>query len=460
MKLNKYIYWNEKLEIRKYPNSTMVLVIDRETDAEMPTKGSLQTFSLNDTAAEIIQLIDGTKTLDEIVSFLAAKYNDSISNVKEIVTTFIHNVSDSYNLKVSSQEYLKEVTVTLTDKSAIYPTVTSIELTNKCNLRCLHCYGDFGNVKHRVMSLEEATNLLTDMKNMGVKIVELTGGEMTVHPNIKEILLHAIELKFEQISLLTNGIALTNELKDIIIKNKSRILIQIDIHSLDDIYLTWFTRVPNTLDIIKRNIMDLAENNVQMRTATIVTRRNIDEIEEIADWVHNLGIKHLGISPVVELGRAENNEPDLFLDEIDTIKLEETLDRVQQKYKNFLSLIEGDRFNNKNCGAVASHSVISSNGDIKVCTMDSMDHFNINVGNVFEKGIKNIYEDNTEYINSFFNLQSPQADSIECANCKHKLFCSACIVRGLTKAQEMGSDCLWYTNKVPAIIKERMSFKN
>jgi radical SAM protein with 4Fe4S-binding SPASM domain len=92
--------------------------------------------------------------------------------------------------------------------------------------------------------------------------------------------------------------------------------------------------------------------------------------------------------------------------------------------------------------------------------MDNMEHFRINIGNVFKKNIKDIYDDNSEYINSFFNLRSPQIDSIECADCDHKYFCSACVLRGLVKAKEMGNQCLWYKNKVPALIKEKLAFEN
>ncbi|PEC57440.1 radical SAM/SPASM domain-containing protein, partial [Bacillus wiedmannii] len=104
--------------------------------------------------------------------------------------------------------------------------------------------------------------------------------------------------------LLTNGIALSEKVMDIIIKNKSKTFVQIDMHSLDDNYLTWFFKVPNTLHKIKNNIMKLAENDVRLRIATIVTHLNVHEVEDIAEWVHNLGIDSIGVSPVIPMGRA------------------------------------------------------------------------------------------------------------------------------------------------------------
>jgi len=68
-------------------------------------------------------------------------------------------------------------------------------------------------------------------------------------------LLYAFTLDFSQITLVTNGIALSDKVMDIIIKNKSKTFVQIDMHSLDDNYLTWFFKVPNTLHKIKNNIL-------------------------------------------------------------------------------------------------------------------------------------------------------------------------------------------------------------
>lgn len=295
--------------------------------------------------------------------------------------------------------------------------------------------------------------------NVIVRIIELTGGEATVHPDIKEILLYALELNFDQISFLTNGVAIPDEVIDIIIKNKSKIYAQVDLHGLNDEYLTWFTKVSNTLNVIKKNIIKLAEGNVRMRIATIVTRKNMNEIEDIADWVHDLGISHYGISPVISMGRAENSDSDLYLNFEDFNYVNDKLERINKKYKNFLSLIEGERSESKSCGCLTSHVVIAPSGDIKICTMDNLEYFNSSIGNVFEKNIKNIYDDNAEYINNFLNTSAPISNSIECKECEHRSFCSKCILRGLVKAKDMNGECLWYNNKIKSEIKEKLELE-
>ncbi len=51
-----------------------------------------------------------------------------------------------------------------------------------------------------------------------------------------------------------------------------------------------------------------------MKIATITTKKNLCELKKFADYVQSNNIKSLGVSPVVELGRVKDYEPDLLLD--------------------------------------------------------------------------------------------------------------------------------------------------
>lgn len=455
--LSKYIYWHEDLEIRNIKDIIILSIKRKDIYEAVNTEKNNITYKINDTASEIIQLVDGTRTYDEIIYYLSKKYKEDHNNIEKKIKVFLKNISQAYNLKIEFQDIAKKRSINIINQISIYPTAASVELLNTCNIRCLHCYGSFGNIESKIMSLDKAKKLLKELRDIGVGVIELTGGEIGIHPNIKEIISYAIDLKFNQISLLTNGIALSDEVMDLIIKNKSRIFIQIDLHSLDDNYLTWFTKVPNTLEIIKENIEKLAKNDVKLRVATIITRRNIDELEDIAEWVNSLGIGSFGVSPVVQLGRAVDSDKDLFLDDIDIVtKLESTLQKINKKYENLLSIIDGDHDKKINCGCVTSHVVINSSGDIKICTMDTLKYFNSKLGNVFESNIKNIYDENSEYINELFKLKSPKFESEECSKCDNINFCRGCLLRGFIKASEMKEKCSWYSNVIPESIKEKL----
>ena len=146
----------------------------------------------------------------------------------------------------------------------------------------------------------------------------------------------------------------------------------------------------------------------------------------------------------------------LIKNQEDASKFENILKRITSKYENFVSIIEEGAPNNKNCGCMTSHVVISSTGDIKICTMDNMKYFNSVIGNVFENNTKEIYSNNKEYLKEIFELVAPKYDSSECNNCDNKGFCSNCILRGLIKGSELREDCQWYINKVSGAIKKKL----
>jgi MoaA/NifB/PqqE/SkfB family radical SAM enzyme len=102
---------------------------------------------------------------------------------------------------------LKRGDFTLSPRLAVY------YVTMQCNLNCAYCE-DFGSRRnHQVTqnpSLEDAKRILRVIRT-GVDRLWLTGGEPLLHPQVGELLAYARnELKFREISLITNGVLLTN----------------------------------------------------------------------------------------------------------------------------------------------------------------------------------------------------------------------------------------------------------
>jgi radical SAM protein with 4Fe4S-binding SPASM domain len=93
-----------------------------------------------------------------------------------------------------------------------------IFLTSGCNLDCAHCY--LGEKKPVHMEPSIATRLLREAKELGVGIIDLTGGEPTIHPNFASILKEAGNCNFERVNISTNGANLLQD--DILTTLKSR----------------------------------------------------------------------------------------------------------------------------------------------------------------------------------------------------------------------------------------------
>ncbi|WP_312753802.1 PqqD family protein [Rummeliibacillus suwonensis] len=92
--MNKYLILKERVELRKYVNNpkTMLVVFKNRLAKNLDDEDfeNIRTFTLNETATEIIQLIDGTRTYDEIVSFLSKKYHEENLSIEKKLMIFLN----------------------------------------------------------------------------------------------------------------------------------------------------------------------------------------------------------------------------------------------------------------------------------------------------------------------------------------------------------------------------------
>ena len=168
-----------------------------------------------------------------------------------------------------------------------------VEITNSCNLNCPICY--FGNKSNAHISLEEFKSrieALLKVENGHLDILQISGGECTIHPNFIEFLEEALKFDIRRIVINTNGLAFLNN-KELFEKIKSLnekldIYLQFDGFS-DDIYkaLRGKPLLKEKLEIINK----LNEANVKMHLAVTVYKDNLTEIPKILKFATE--IKHI-----------------------------------------------------------------------------------------------------------------------------------------------------------------------
>src|SRR5258708_22725307 len=83
------------------------------------------------------------------------------------------------------------------------PLNVQLDLTYRCNERCVHCYLDHDD--HGEMTTAEIKHLLDEMADAGVFILTLSGGEIMLRRDFFEILEHARRLMF-CVKLKTNAV--------------------------------------------------------------------------------------------------------------------------------------------------------------------------------------------------------------------------------------------------------------
>jgi hypothetical protein len=74
------------------------------------------------------------------------------------------------------------------------PTFLELEITNRCQLTCAsHCYAEAGPTKgHGSMTGDDWKRVISEAAALGVKKIQLIGGEATLHPAFAELVEHAL----------------------------------------------------------------------------------------------------------------------------------------------------------------------------------------------------------------------------------------------------------------------------
>ncbi len=86
-----------------------------------------------------------------------------------------------------------------------------IEVTQRCNLTCPTCYAGSSPQRDEMLSVADFTALLDDLLAKGkgdADLVQLSGGEPTIHPQIFELIEIALDRGIKQVYVNTNGIKL------------------------------------------------------------------------------------------------------------------------------------------------------------------------------------------------------------------------------------------------------------
>lgn len=91
--------------------------------------------------------------------------------------------------------------------------LTVVEITDRCNLTCPTCYAGSSPTYGRHRTLEEVKKMLdTIVENeKEPDVVQISGGEPTLHPQFFEILDYAKSLPIKHLMLNTNGVTIAND---------------------------------------------------------------------------------------------------------------------------------------------------------------------------------------------------------------------------------------------------------
>jgi MoaA/NifB/PqqE/SkfB family radical SAM enzyme len=167
-----------------------------------------------------------------------------------------------------------------------------MELTYRCNLRCLHCFTDCYNERDyfpRELTLEEILRILEDMADLGILWLNFTGGEVFMRKDFFEIYEYAARMGFI-ISIFTNATLFTEAIIGRL-RRSPPFFLDISCHSVDEEAFDRFTQVPGSFRKFLDGLRLLKASGLPFRLKTKAMTWNKEELPQIRAFVESFGLE-------------------------------------------------------------------------------------------------------------------------------------------------------------------------
>lgn len=288
--------------------------------------------------------------------------------------------------------------------------VVFLELTKKCNLKCKHCYlGDSNDIKTPNNDLE-IDNLISQIDELGVMEVQLTGGEPFLVPYMPKVI-QELQKRMIPCSIFTNGTIMPENFLEYLSKNNNGLIFYISLDGFPEVH-DFFRGKTGTYQKTVETIKKLLKLNCDVRINTSVGRHNYDQISSFIDFVKNeFNVLH----------RLVNIEPIGNANEEMAISTEDFAGILKRNNNSCEFLDNHDGIHDwisPACGIGSSMLFIDAYGNVSFCpTLTQRENPNFLAGNINKDSLKNIWENSQ----LFKNYKKIQCEEIE--NCPYKEKC-------------------------------------
>lgn len=290
-----------------------------------------------------------------------------------------------------------------------------LEITEACNLRCVHCYGQFGHPKidkEKTLKTKDWKEIIDKLIRYGCRDIQLIGGEPMVHKDFYEILEYAHLQGMKRIDVFTNGTFIDE--KSIEIFKKTNASIRVSVYGHNAEIHDRITKQSGSFEANKKGLQLLKENNIPTSIAVVVMKENEKYIDEIKKYITELGHRYNGydvIRPSCVTDKKNHSITNIKL-------LNSRYNTKAEFWTSNNSFIESHFYNSCWNGKIA----ITSKGEILPCIFAR------------DEIIGNIREDTEEQLKEkiVMTWRKTKDDVDTCKDCEFRYCCHDC--RPLAKA--------------------------
>lgn len=178
-----------------------------------------------------------------------------------------------------------------------------VQLTNRCNLRCKHCFVESDMTKDDYLTYERIIKVVNDAVDLGINRIDFTGGEVLTKPYFLDVLryLDTQPVSYNFFSNLT--LANDNVIEELAkLKGLTSIITSIDY--LEPKKHNKFRGGEMAFERTLHAITRLNQKNVKVIVNTMVMDDNRDSLGDLVEFFINQGVE-THFDTIIDCGRAK-----------------------------------------------------------------------------------------------------------------------------------------------------------
>lgn len=423
----------------KYPSIFSFINIRKEKRGGFIFNPYLYTEKwLNEIEYQVLEIMDGCRSVLEIIFFISEFYGINQNDAKKIVINALKEISSYHAITFSDKPKLKKSTNNLDIKKDInlgsdyYSAPLSVlwDLTYRCNMQCKHCLiGD--PTSHIELDFNDIKKILLELKRMKVFSINFSGGEPLLREDILDVLRSASDLNFG-VRLSTNGLLLDQDyLKTL--RDLEVYCLQISLDGIGNTHDN-FRGVRGAFEKSVESLRTASDMGFYTTMSTMIIKENVSEIGDILDLAVSLGVSSFKLNSFMPIGRGRSCKNDLAITKQESRNLAAELILKKKQYHDKINIQIDALFpwllNSKNisetvmvkgliprkqlkCSAGNTTLVISPTGTVYPCPY--LTEFPI--GNILESSLYDIWNDNDGILGKFRKMEQGMLKG-KCSNCR------------------------------------------
>ena len=308
-----------------------------------------------------------------------------------------------------------------------------VEITSKCNERCIHCYIPHEQ-KNTDIEYDMMIAALDQCKQLNVMTIIFSGGEPMLHPYFCDFLKYAKDLDFN-VTVLTNLTRLTDEIIEAL-KYKHVSCVNVSLYSLEPQIHDSITKLKGSCELTKQNILKLIDNNVAVQINCPVMKQNKDSFYHVINWGqdHKCSV----VTDYVIMAKSDRSTDNLE-NRLSKEDLRFVIEKIAENNVAFKASLKTESFaaggktenavaDERVCGVGLSNMCMTSNGNVYPCA--GWQQFVC--GNIKESSLVDIWN-NSPNMNYLRKLRL--GDFEKCVGCPDFKFCLMCVCRNYNESE-------------------------